>query len=501
MSLTVASCKDTQSLALCEADPVQRVRSNHAMQRAGISIPVSNDKFHCTRSPSQPACCPAMPLQNGATPIHTDASISLSPSVRIALARGSAVVALESTIIAHGLPYPSNISCARALEAAVKAVGAVPATIAVLDGCMQVGLSAAQLRRIADPSVPVLKLGLRDLGRAIALRLTGATTVSATAHIASLAGIHVFATGGIGGVHRGPLDVSQDILTLATRPVLVVSAGVKSVLDVRATLELLEATAVPVLVWQAEKFPLFYTRESKFPAPAVVHGAREAAQVFRMGIENRTGGGMLLAVPVPVEQAAQAGKVESAVTQALEECKERKVSGKDVTPFLLRRVAVISGGESLRANVALAVHNATVAAQVSVQLSTLGRKQGSEREGRNRRLDVVVAGVAAIDVIAKPHKVLVNGSSSPGRVTRSLGGVACNVARAVANAGVNVGIVAAVGDDENGRSVREMLRTCGVNVDGVVSVGGHRTPTYCAMHDESGDLKVRSIKHFVPSVS
>lgn len=421
------------------------------------------------------------------------APVVLSPPVRAALAAGRPVVALESTIIAHGLPHPDNLVCARALEAAVRAAGAVPATVAVLDGTPHAGLSDAQLSALAAPGASVAKLALRDLPRAVAERRTGATTVSATMHVAATAGIAVFATGGVGGVHRGALDVSQDLLALSRIPVLVVSAGVKSVLDVRATLEALEALAVPVLVWRAERFPAFYARDSGLPAPAVAGGSSEVAAVWQAARSTQAAKGMLLAVPPADQDAAAAARVEAATQRALNECSERAVAGAAVTPFLLQRIAELSGGDSVRANIALAVNNARVAGQVAVEVAQIGgvNAPGKLLDERTSDAEVIVAGVAALDVICRPRDQLKAGTSNQGKVIRALGGVACNVARAATRAGAVVEFLAVVGDDADGRSVRELLENSGVSSRSVAVVPGGRTPTYCAVHDAAGELQVR----------
>ncbi len=434
--------------------------------------------------------------------------VLLTPEVENALRNGAPVVALESTIIAHGLPYPSNLACARALEASVRKY-AIPATIAVIHGQYHAGLTDSQLEDLARHPEKYAKLALRDLPCAAARKTSGATTVSATVHIASLAGIEVHATGGIGGVHRGQhLDVSQDLWALATKRVLVVSAGVKSVLHIPHTLEALEGLGVPVLVWRSQRFPAFYSPESGCAAPAVVQNERETAEIFRA----RENGGVLLAVPVPPAGVARSSRVQDAIQQALRECDERRIVGKRVTPFLLQRIAELSGGESVRANVALAKNNAHVAALVAAKLSTLKRASSRSRlqaqsdpvvsaigakgivpasETKKNYFGVVVAGVAAVDIIGTASEAMVPGSSNRGRVSRSVGGVACNIARAVAVAGeTRVTLVSVVGCDEQAKIIREHLRNSQVSDDGLVSLSSTRTPTYCAIHDVNGELRL-----------
>ena len=295
--------------------------------------------------------------------------------VAVALAGGRAVVALESTLLAHGLPPGRNRAVATALEEAVRAAGAVPATIAVLDGSPVVGLTTAELDRVCDPATRLVKLSRRDLGPAVALRRDGATTVAATAALAAAAGIGVFATGGLGGVHRGAAtswDVSADLDVLATTPVVVVCSGVKSVLDVGASLEALETRSVPVLGYRTDFFPAFYLRESAHPVPWRVDSPAQAAAVV-VAHRSSVGGsaGVVLANPVPVEAEVPAELHDRLLTEGLARLAERGVRGKDVTPALLEDLHARSGGASLAANEALVLANATLAAEVAVTLAAL----------------------------------------------------------------------------------------------------------------------------------
>jgi pseudouridine-5'-phosphate glycosidase len=291
--------------------------------------------------------------------------IRLSPEVRDALAAGRPVVALESTVLAHGLPRPRNLEVGRLLEAEVRSAGAVPATIAVLGGVPTVGLSAEELEHIAEAE-GVLKLSTRDLPLAVARGAYGATTVAATAWLAHRAGIHVFATGGIGGVHRGaPLDVSADLLELSRTPIVVVSAGAKSVLDLPATREALESMGVLVLGWRTEEMPAFYSAGSGLPVDARVETADEVAGIWSAKQRLGAPGAVLLCAPPPAEHALDAAMVERAIRGALDEAARGGVRGRDVTPFLLRAVAEATGGDSLAANVALLRNNARIAGLVA----------------------------------------------------------------------------------------------------------------------------------------
>lgn len=296
--------------------------------------------------------------------------LTVSDEVRAAVAAGRPVVALESTLIAHGLPWPVNLETARASEAAVRAGGAVPATIAVLHGAPTVGLSDAQLEELAR-APGVRKASRRDLAAAVALKQHAATTVSATMALAHAAGVRVFATGGIGGAHRDaePFDISADLTELARTPVLVVCAGAKSILHLPRTLEILETLGVPVVGYRTDAFPAFYVRDHAPPLPvsARVDSARDAAALFaahvRMG-----GGGVVLAQPCPAEVAVPAADFDRWLADAERDARAANVTGAKVTPFLLSRLAESSGGRTLTANRVLIVANAGLAAEVAISL-------------------------------------------------------------------------------------------------------------------------------------
>jgi len=291
----------------------------------------------------------------------------VAPEVADALAAGRPVVALESTLLAHGLPAPRNRATASALEDVVRAHGAVPATVAVLDGRPRVGLDAEALDRICAGGVA--KLSMRDLGVAAGLGLDGATTVAATAWLAAAAGVEVFATGGLGGVHRGARetwDVSADPATLARTPVAVVCSGVKSILDVGATLEVLETWSVPVLGFGTDAFPGFYRRDSGVPVPWRVDSPADAAAVWRA--HRATGGGLVLAQPVPVDAELDADLHDRLLADGLAMVAARGIVGKDVTPALLEHFHSGSDGASLETNIALVTANAALAAQLAALL-------------------------------------------------------------------------------------------------------------------------------------
>jgi pseudouridylate synthase len=297
----------------------------------------------------------------------------IADEVAEALSEGRAVVALESTLLAHGLPPGRNEQVAQRLERTVREHGAVPATIAVLDGQPVIGLSADELARVCDPAAELVKLSQRDLGPAAALGCSGATTVAATAVLAASVGIGVFATGGLGGVHRGARDtwdVSADLHVLAGTPVLVVCSGVKSVLDISATLELLETSSVPVLGYRTDRFPAFYLRESAYDVPWRVDDPGTAAAVFAAHRALPTGGGgVLLANPIPARHELDRTLHDRLLTEGLARLAAEHVRGKDVTPVLLEHFHTASDGASLDANEELVVSNAELAADVAVALS------------------------------------------------------------------------------------------------------------------------------------
>jgi pseudouridine-5'-phosphate glycosidase len=302
--------------------------------------------------------------------------LQLSPEVAVALRDRQPVVALESTLITHGLPWPENAATALAMEAAVRDSGAVPATIAVLAGRITVGLSREQIEDLAHrPSASVRKCSRRDLPIVVARGEDGATTVAGTMIVAHEAGIRVFGTGGIGGVHRGaPFDVSADLLELGRTPVAVVCAGPKAILDLPLTLEVLETHGVPIVGLGTETLPGFYRRSSGLPIDVSVDTPREAAAIVAAAERLEAGHGVLIVVPVP-ESAASGEEVDAAIERAIAEADAQHIRGRAVTPFLLKRVADLTAGASLRANQALLVHNARTAGVIARELNSL-------REGR-----------------------------------------------------------------------------------------------------------------------
>lgn len=294
--------------------------------------------------------------------------LSISDEVK----RGGAVVALESSVIAQGLPHPENLHAARACEEVVRRAGAIPAIVGIIGGEIVVGLSADHVRRLADPKSNALKVGSSEIAYAVATGRDGGTTVSATCEIAARAGIRVFATGGIGGVHRGVTqhgDVSQDLWALSKFPVAIVCAGAKSVLDLPRTLEALETLAVPVVGVATNEFPSFYSKSSGLGLSQRVENAADAAKLARTRLETLGQGGMVFALPPPEATALPREEIERHLREALAYADSQKVSGKAVTPFLLKELSRRTEGRSLKANLALLEHNARFAAELAVALS------------------------------------------------------------------------------------------------------------------------------------
>lgn len=299
---------------------------------------------------------------------QTDNGLVLHPEIAEAISSGDAVVALESTIISHGLPSPQNVVVAAQIEQSVRDGGAVPATIAILNGKVHVGLSESQLEQLGDPRSNVVKISTRDLGPVLAARANGATTVSATSHIAHLAGIKFFATGGLGGVHRGARqtwDESADLVTLARTPITVVSAGVKSILDVSATVERLETLGITVIGYQTSKFPGFYRSDSGFDVPWRVESPLEAAQVAHQRDLIGAPGAIVLAQAVSPTDELDEALHDQVLSSGLAAAQEQNISGKDVTPFLLDWFHTKTNNQSLEVNVTLINANAELAGKVA----------------------------------------------------------------------------------------------------------------------------------------
>ena len=440
--------------------------------------------------------------------------IRISPEVASALAAGRAVVALESTIISHGMPWPRNLETALAVEAAAREAGAVPATIAILGGVVHIGLEQAELRKLAQLGEKCRKCSRRDLALLLARGEDGATTVSATMLLAHMAGISLFVTGGIGGVHRGvehTMDISADLFELARTPVAVVCAGVKSILDIPRTLEFLETFGVPVAGFGVEQFPAFFTRDSGIKAPLSVASVQEAAKMVSTSLALGLGGGAVIAVPVPESAAAGGVLIEKATTQALREASEQRVQGRDITPFLLARIAELTGGESLAANIALILNNVKVGSGIAVEMARMKRAQSAAAPAPASSATLgspapaassfsswpallsgpLVCGGSNLDLLGRPSpgtKFLL-GTSNPGRLQRSWGGVGRNVAEVLGRLRTKPHLLSAVGADDTGSNLLAHAASAGVVTSGVLrSALGNNTSTYMAILDENGDL-------------
>ena len=441
--------------------------------------------------------------------------IRIAPSVQAALDAGRPVVALESTIISHGMPFPANLQTAKEVEEVIEKCGATAATIAILDGVCCIGLTPEELDRFAQlgSAGQVSKISRRDVALCVAKGAHGGTTVSCTMLLAHMAGIPVFVTGGIGGVHRGgedSMDVSADLCELGRTPVMVVSAGVKSILDIPRTLEYLETQGVCVVALGSGEFPAFFTRASGVEAPARVDTTSEAAAVahaqHRLGLAS----GMLVGVPIPVDAEADAALVQGAIDQALQEAAAQQISGRAITPFLLKRIAELSGGKSLASNIALIKNNAKAGAEIAVELARLrGRIGGGGGGGADRAgaasseaaapvsasgSPVVVGGCVA-DLVCCPDSgtELLPRPSSPGRLECTPGGVGRNIAEALARLGTFPLLVSAVGQDGMGSLLVEHLESLAssgspLQTSGVRRLSEGRTATYTAMMDGGGDL-------------
>lgn len=440
-------------------------------------------------------------------------NVVVSPEVAAAVMGKRPVVALESTIISHGgLPFPKNLELAKEAEAVVRRHGAVPATCAVIGGIPKVGLDATDLEILAREQVS--KASRRDLP--FVCREQGgrhaSTTVAGTIVLAHLAGIRVFATGGIGGVHRGAeesFDVSADLLELGRTPVSVVCAGIKSILDVPKTLEVLETQGVPVVTLQSDSFPAFFTNDSGLRSPLRVDSPRELAEMAAASLALGLQTGMVVAVQNP-EPHADPAALEECIVGALKSATEAGVTGPAITPYLLAKVEALTGGRSLEANVALLLNNARVASLMAVELSLLSSGLAALPAVTTMKTNtytkpstvasssapeaaapaVVVVGGAARDVVASmsPMVAFKTGSSNPGKVRGGFGGVARNISERLSRLGLSVTLCSAVGDDDDGRSLLSHAARAGVDVTRVRVIPEGITASYVAVHGPGGDL-------------
>ncbi|XP_032544883.1 pseudouridine-5'-phosphate glycosidase-like isoform X2 [Chiroxiphia lanceolata] len=389
------------------------------------------------------------------------AYVRIHPSVQEALMEGRPVVALESAIITHGMAYPLNLSMAREVEETVRVNGAVPATVGILRGQIHVGLTDKELEFLAS-SKNAVKVSRRDFPFVLSQGLSGGTTVSGTMIAAHKAGIPVFVTGGIGGVHRegeNTMDVSADLTELGRTPVAVVSAGAKSILDIGRTLEYLETQGVCVAAFgESREFPAFFSRQSGFQAPYHVRDEEEAAKLIDSALGLGLSNGVLIAVPCPQERAASGQVIEEAIQQALSEARSKGITGKEVTPFLLQKLIELTDGKSLDSNLALIQNNAKVGSCIAVALSKLqkARRKGNlPRRGDMTAPQPVVIGGINVDFIAKAQNpdILGGGQTNAGRVRRTFVVFGRNLADCLSRLGQTPLLLSAVGKDEHLQSV------------------------------------------------
>lgn len=459
-------------------------------------------------------------------------------------------MALESTIISHGMPYPKNLEVARDLESIVRSAGAVPATIAIMHGVPTIGLTADQLHVLAKDQKQVIKASTRDLAYVTASGKMGATTVASTMRLAHLAGIKVFATGGIGGVHRGAestMDVSTDLIELGRVPVAVVCAGIKSILDIPKSLEVLETQGVPVIGFQTQQFPSFFTNTSGMQVHARADSPGDVARMLFAQDVLCPQIGSVIAVPNPTP--ADPVLINLAIQEALAEADRRGIAGNAITPFLLEKIEALTRGQSLSANIALVRNNVRVATAIAMEYALMKTSSSDhssnkkslhfgpsaskssisdpaaaattttaaatvQRSQQGRSYDAVVVGGAVVDMIgtvvpsssssALPSsQPTILGSSNPGKVVTSFGGVGRNIAANMAQHNVRTALVTAVGDDLSGHNLLKHAESCGIDVQHVKIVSSTnvgtssaktsetpRTAVYQAIHDHNGDLCV-----------
>ncbi|OZJ01839.1 hypothetical protein BZG36_05297, partial [Bifiguratus adelaidae] len=439
-------------------------------------------------------------------------SFQYSEEVQSALAEGRPVVALESTIISHGMAYPHNAQTANAVEDIIRSNGCVPATIAIMDGKVNIGLTPEHLEKLGEMGAKSHKTSRRDLAVVMAHKWTGSTTVSASMILAHRAGIKVFVTGGIGGVHRGAeqsMDVSADLYELGRTPIAVVCAGAKSILDIEKTLEVLETQGVTVATYGSTKaFPAFYTPESGYESPFNVSDPDTAARIIEANARLQLNSGLVFAVPIPTEDAAEAQGIQDAIDQSLREARQQQIRGKDETPFLLKRVSELTGGKSLASNIALVRNNARIGSDIAKSLAKLtGRRPFSNLsrplEDNDKAAKLLVIGGVAVDVTATiqasdlpttlqspsaPNTSSYLYTSTPGSIKQSIGGVGRNMAQAAQQCGQTTCLASVVGDDDFGKRVTQALHEAGMDISDIKTIPHQRTAVYNAIHGPHGDL-------------
>ncbi|KAI9589368.1 pseudouridine-metabolizing bifunctional protein C1861.05 [Glossina fuscipes] len=425
----------------------------------------------------------------------------VDPKIQNAINTRKPIVALESTIITHGMPFPHNVNTALEVENLVTSTGAVPATIAIVDGRVKVGLSENDLIKLAKASDTIVKCSRRDMAYAVAKKQTGGTTVAATIRAACMIGIKIFATGGIGGVHRNghiTMDVSADLVELGRTPIAVISSGIKSILDIPRTLEYLETQGVCVTTYgNAEQhFPDFYTRDSGIKVPYNLSDPQEAAFLINALNKLQINSGILIGVPIPKEYAADKDQLTAAIEQAYTEAELKGVTGKDVTPFILGAVARITEGNSLQANIALIKNNAIVAAQIACELSQIEQRRLLESMAKqnstgNRQLKPLVIGGSMLDLsqnLIEDKPLALDGATYHTRVTLTGGGVGRNLAEAIYKLHGQANLISAVGNDQMGESLLQLIPK---QLHKCILISQVESTAICAiLFDKVGDCKL-----------
>ncbi|KAH8360998.1 hypothetical protein KR093_006618 [Drosophila rubida] len=417
--------------------------------------------------------------------------VVVHPEIRQALFEKQPIVALESTIITHGMPVPQNVETALKVEQEVRQHRAIPATIGILDGRIKVGLTQEELLRLAHkPREQLIKCSRRDLPYVVAARQSGGTTVAATMIVAHQVGIRIFATGGIGGVHREghvTMDVSADLVELGRTPVAVVCSGVKSILDIPRTLEYLETQGVCVASYQSEGgvFPDFYTRDSGCKVPCNLESAADVAKLLRSWQELNLRSGVLIGVPIPEEFAAEKSDIAAAIEVANEEAQTHGISGKEVTPFMLSHIASVTKGRSLQANIALIKNNAAVAAQIACALAA-----GSVESGESNKKPIVV-GASILDLsfrVKDTHTLQTDGATYKSEAKYAAGGVGRNIAEGIYKLYGDVNLISAVGSDHFAQMLRQLMPAA---LQSNLIVNAQQTTSLCSViFDQLGDCKL-----------
>lgn len=460
--------------------------------------------------------------------------ILISEKVQNAISQGKPVVALESTIISHGMPFPRNLEVAAKIEQTVIESGATPATIAVINGVPKVGLDATDFAILSNKDKNVVKASTRDLAFVCSQGLNAATTVASTMKIASLADIDVFATGGIGGVHRGAevsMDISADLIELGRTPVTVVCAGIKSILDISKSLEVLETQGVPVLGYQTNQFPAFFTRSSGIEAPDTVQSSKDIAKMILINQKLKIHSGIVVAVPNP--EPLNEDFINNVIASAVLEAELQNITGPKITPYILSRIEQMSKGKSLESNIALVLNNAKVASEIATEVSRLRshsphitahthttidlKTTASEvvkptspqvvpppssvdagKKSKNTS-EVMVVGGAVVDIIGNvTSKMSILNTSNPGIVRESFGGVGRNIAEQLSRLGLPVSLNTAIGKDNSGRNILDNCRSLNIDTShsliidssSISSSSSASTACYTAIHDNKGELVI-----------